>query len=46
LKYLSDNGLLDYNELNKRYKTTVKGLHFLELHNKMILLFNIQRTGN
>lgn len=42
LRYLSDNGLLEYDELNKRYKTTDKGFHFLEIHNKMNLLFNIQ----
>ncbi|MDQ5870431.1 MAG: winged helix-turn-helix domain-containing protein [Thermoproteota archaeon] len=46
LRYLSDNGLLEYDELNKSYKTTDKGFHFLELHNKMNLLLNIQRIDN
>ena len=32
LRYLIDNKLLEYDELNKIYKTTGKGFNFLELH--------------
>lgn len=46
LRYLIDNRLLEYDELNKRYKTTGRGFHFLELHNKMNSMLNIEQTAN
>ncbi len=46
LRYLIDNKLLEHDELNKRYKTTDKGFHFLELHNRMNSLLDIEQTAN
>ena len=35
LKLLTENGSLEYDELNKTYRITEAGLRILELHNKI-----------
>jgi len=42
LKLLTENDLLEYDEINKVYKTTGKGLRFLVLYEKMDALLKIQ----
>jgi predicted transcriptional regulator len=37
--------LLEYDEINKVYKTTGKGLKFLVLYEKMDALLKIQQTA-
>ena len=45
LKLLTENDLLEYDEINKVYKTTGKGLRFLVLYEKMDALLKIQQTA-
>ena len=45
LRLLTENDLLDYDEINKVYKTTGKGLRFLVLYEKMDSLLKIQQTA-
>ena len=35
LRVLTENGLLDYDEVNQTFKTTEKGLRFLNIYNEM-----------
>ncbi len=39
---LTNSGLLKYDHVNKLYKTTAKGLDFLDFHNKMEEIAKIQ----
>jgi predicted transcriptional regulator len=41
LKLLTDNGSLEYDELNKTYTITEAGLRVLELHNKIIEMLKV-----
>ena len=45
LRLLTENDLLDYDEINKVYKTTRKGLRFLVLYEKKDALLKIQQTA-
>jgi predicted transcriptional regulator len=35
LRVLTENGLLDYDQLRQTFKTTEKGLRFLEIYSQM-----------
>ena len=41
LKLLSENGSLEYDELNKTYRITEAGKRVLELHNKIIEMLKV-----
>jgi len=41
LKLLTENGSLEYDELNKTYRITEVGLRVLELHNKIIEMLKV-----
>ena len=41
LKLLTENGSLEYDELNKAYRITEAGLRVLELHNKIIEMLKV-----
>jgi predicted transcriptional regulator len=41
LKLLTENGSLEYDELNKTYRITEAGLRVLELHNKIIEMLKV-----
>jgi predicted transcriptional regulator len=41
LKLLTENGSLEYDELNKTYRITEAGLRVLELHNKITEMLKV-----
>ena len=41
LKLLTENGSLEYDELNKTYRITEVGLRVLELHNKITEMLKV-----
>ncbi|MGB8450517.1 MAG: winged helix-turn-helix domain-containing protein [Nitrososphaeraceae archaeon] len=42
-KTLIERGFLEYNKVDKVYKTTPFGFRFLELHGEMSLILNVQQ---
>ena len=46
LSVLIENNLIEYNEGTQTYKTTVKGLNLLKMHNEMAELLQVTTIKN
>jgi predicted transcriptional regulator len=41
LSILIENNLIEYNDVNKKFRTTEKGLNLLKIHNEMAEMLHI-----